>query len=473
MWFKKYWVFYVCLFWVVNLLVAACASHRLPNKSSGLPKLRISDNKRYFMTEKGEPFFWLGDTGWLLPSKLNREEAEKYLENRQQKGFNVIQISVLHGIGAVNSYGDSALINRNPARPKVTQGNNFNDPEQYDYWDHLDYIIDKAAEKNLYLGLVLMWGNNVKSRQVTPERATQYATFLTNRYKDRNNIIWLNGGDIRGSDSVRVWQNIGQVIQKIVPNHLVTFHPRGRTSSTAWFHQEPWLDFNMFQSGHRRYDQDTSATDLQYGEDNWKYVQVDYQKSPTKPTLDGEPSYEKIVQGLHDFTQPVWTDSDVRRYGYWSVFAGGAGYTYGHNAVMQMFKPGDKKGAFGVKDFWFNGIDDPGAGQMVHLKKLMLSRPYFERVPDQTLIADKQGDKYNYVLGTRGPDYAFIYTYTGRPFKVNMGKIAGKQVKASWYSPRDGKYTAIDTFPNTGVQEFNPPGEPQNGNDWVLVLDKK
>jgi hypothetical protein len=103
----------------------------------------------------------------------------------------------------------------------------------------------------------------------------------------------------------------------------------------------------------------------------------------------------------------------------------------------------------------------------------MLSRPYFERVPDQTLIVGKQGDKYNYVLGTRGPDYAFIYTYTGRPFKVNMGKIAGKQVEASWYSPRDGKYTAIGTFPNTGVQEFNPPGEPQNGNDWVLVLDKK
>lgn len=462
---RSYFFLFIILF-----ILGSCTATK---PGGGLSQLKVSENGRYFMTGKGEPFFWLGDTGWLLPSKLDRDEAEKYLEDRRQKGFNVIQLSVLHSIGAVNSYGDSALIGRNPARPKVTEGNNFADPAQYDYWDHVDYIIDRAAEKNLYMAVVLMWGNNVKSKQVTPDRAARYASFLSERYKNKTNIIWMNGGDIRGSDSVRVWQNMGQTLRQTDPNHLITFHPRGRTSSTAWFHQEPWLDFNMFQSGHRRYDQDTSATDLQYGEDNWKYVNADYTKTPVKPTLDGEPSYEKIVHGLHDFTQPVWTDSDVRRYGYWSVFAGGAGYTYGHNAVMQMFKPGEKGGAFGVKDYWFDGLNDPGAGQMQYLKKLMLSRPYFERVPDQTLIAGEPGEKYNYLLGTRGPNYAFIYTYTGRSFKVNMGKIAGDQVKAAWYSPRDGKTTVIGTFPNNGVVEFNPPGEPQNGNDWVLIIDKK
>jgi hypothetical protein len=414
----------VCSFLCGVFLLSACASSRQPDSGWGLG---LSQNSRYFVQGRDQPFFWLGDTGWLLPAKLDRSEAEKYLENRRQKGFNVIQISVLHSLPATNAYGDSALVNRNPAQPRITPGNDPRNPEQYDYWDHVDYIIDRAAEKNLYMAVVLMWGNNVKTRHVTPERATQYAGFLAQRYKNKPNIIWLNGGDIRGSDSIRVWQNIGKTLRQQDPNHLITFHPRGRTSSTAWFHQEPWLDFNMFQSGHRRYDQDTSATDLQYGEDNWKYVNVDYTKSPAKPTLDGEPSYERIVHGLHDFTQPVWTDADVRRYGYWSVFAGGAGYTYGHNAVMQMFKPGEKKGAFGVKDYWFDGMNDPGAGQMIHLKNLMLSRPYLERVPDQTLISENKGKKYNYLLGTRGPDYAFIYTYTGRPFKVNMGKISGEK----------------------------------------------
>lgn len=39
-----------------------------------------------------------------------------------------------------------------------------------------------------------------------------------------------------------------------------------------------------------------------------------------KPTLDAEPSYEWILQGLHDNTQPYWKAKQVRRYAYWSVF---------------------------------------------------------------------------------------------------------------------------------------------------------
>jgi hypothetical protein len=227
----------------------------------------------------------------------------------------------------------------------------------------------------------------------------------------------------------------------------------------------------MFQSGHRNYGQDTTAGELHYGEDNWKYIEADYRQTPVKPTLDGEPSYEGIPQGLHDTLQPYWTANDVRRYGYWSVFAGAAGYTYGHNAVMQMHKPGDKDGNYGVKDFWFNAINDPGAQQMVYLKKLLLSRPYFERVPDQSLIAGEPGDQYNHLLATRGQQYAFIYTYNGRNIKVNMGKIAGDTVKATWYNPRNGSTTTIGKFRNKGVATFDPPGIQQNGNDWVLVLD--
>ena len=60
--------------------------------------LRLSANKRFFTDEKGAPFFWLGDTGWLLFSKLNREEAATYLEDRRQKGFNGIQAMVLHNV---------------------------------------------------------------------------------------------------------------------------------------------------------------------------------------------------------------------------------------------------------------------------------------------------------------------------------------------------------------------------------------
>jgi hypothetical protein len=450
------------------LAMAACAP-KVQTEKKGLPRLKVSENHRFLVDENGNPFFWLGDTGWLLFSKLNREDADKYLTDRANKGFNVIQIMMLHTLGAKNVYGDSALVGQNLSRPLVTEGNLFADTTQYDFWDHMDYVIDLAAEKGLYVGLVPVWGGNVTHGGVKNEEAASYSAWIANRYKDRPNIIWMNGGDIMGSDSIRIWKTIGSTINANDTSHLITFHPRGRMTSSVWFHNEDWLDFNMFQSGHRRYDQDD--TEWAFGEDNYKYVEMDYAKMPIKPTIDGEPSYEGIPQGLHDTLQPFWKDEDVRRYAYWSVFAGGFGFTYGNSAVMQFYKPGDKGAAYGAKEYWTEAINDPGASQMQYLKKLMLSRPFLERVPDQSLIAGENGLKYDYLAATRGNDYAFIYTYTGRNIPVQMGKISGQKVKASWYKPVDGTMTEIGEFENTGIHEFDPPGEPANGNDWVLILD--
>ena len=455
----------------LGLICLSCTQQQQATQSDGLGELQLSENRRFFEKGNGEPFFWLGDTGWLLFGKLNREEAERYLENRHQKGFNVIQVMTLHTLDVVNVYGDSALINGNVAQPNVSEGSSFEDSVQYDFWDHVDYIVDKAAENNLYMALVPVWGSNVKSGRVSRDEAEQYATFLAERYKDRPNIIWLNGGDISGSDYTEIWNTIGTTLNANDPNHLITFHPFGRSMSSTWFHNQNWLDFNMFQSGHRRYDQDTASDSHQFGPDNWRYVQVDYNLRPVKPTLDGEPSYENIPQGLHDPNEPYWNDNDVRRYGYWSVFAGAAGFTYGHNAVMQMSQPTDKGSAYGVKDYWYDAIDHPGASQVIYLKELMLSRPYFERVPDQSLVAN-QGEKYEYIAATRGEDYAFLYTYNGRTIQVNMGKIAGDEVETSWYNPRNGESAEIGVFENEGMLEFDPPGEKEEGNDWVLILDQ-
>lgn len=435
-----------------------------------MPVLKLSANHRYF-TADSKPFFWLGDTGWLLFSKMNREEAAQYLATRSRQGFNVIQVMVIHSIGEVNAYGDSALRNKNIAEPKTTPGNTFGKSHEYDYWDHIDWIIGKAAEKGLYIALVPVWGSVVKGDHIGAEKAKIYAEFLAKRYSGRSNIIWMNGGDIAGTDSLKTWNAIGNTLHTADTSHLITFHPRGRTQSSTWFHNQAWLSFNCFQSGHRTYAQDTSKKDLNYGEDNWKYVEADYAKIPVKPTLDAEPSYEKIPYGLHDLKLPRWTAADVRRYGYWSVFAGGCGYTYGNNDVMQMHKPTDKGSAYGSRGYWYNSINDPGARQMVYLKKLMLSRPYFDCVPDQSLIAGKQGEKYDRLIATGGKNYAFIYTYTGREINVNTENLTGTKIKASWYNPRNGQITSIGTVVKTKALKFNPPGKEANGNDWVLIID--
>jgi hypothetical protein len=58
-------------------------------------RLKVSANGHFLKYENGKPFFWLGDTGWELFSRLNKEEIEKYLENRRKKGFNVIQSIII------------------------------------------------------------------------------------------------------------------------------------------------------------------------------------------------------------------------------------------------------------------------------------------------------------------------------------------------------------------------------------------
>jgi Protein of unknown function (DUF4038)/Putative collagen-binding domain of a collagenase len=459
---KKFSIFLSIFFILLTYPVNSQNNSKVFNKG----KLEVSSNGRFLQFSNGQPFFWLGDTGWLLFSKLTREEADRYLRDRYSKGFNVIQAMVIHGIPEINTYGDSAFTGNNTAKLKVTKGNDPNDSEQYDFWDHIDYIVDKAKDYEIFIAMVPVWGSNVRSNKINKDNAEKFIIWLVNRYKSKENIIWINGGDTRGDLNFDIWNMMGNTLHRVDPEHLITFHPYGRTQSSEWFNNEPWLSFNMFQSGHKSYSQDPEG----YGEDNWKYVRDDFIKVPVKPTLDGEPSYENIPHGLHDPAQPRWNDNDVRRYAYWSVFSGACGFTYGDNAVMQMHKPADDKGAYGVKEYWFDAINDPGASEVKYLKMLMLSEPYFERVPDQTIIADTVGNKYNYLAATRGKSYLFVYTYNGRKFKITLGRISGDSVYAYWYNPRNGNKTFIDKYQNKGIMEFDPPGVRKDGNDWVLIL---
>jgi hypothetical protein len=242
-----------------------------------------------------------------------------------------------------------------------------------------------------------------------------------------------------------VWETLARTIRAIDSGHLMTFHPRGRTCSSQFFPDVEWIDFHMFQSGHRRYGQRMGNKDYPIPdnteEDSWRYVEQSLAVSPMKPVLDGEPSYENIPQGLHHDTEPRWQAADVRRYAYWSVFAGACGHTYGCNDIMQFYRPGLNPAYFADTPWW-DALDFPGFNQMQHVKNLMMAFPYIERIPDQTIIVDNGivGDlinphgtgtlstlqyanfsveKYNRLVATRGEDYLLVYNYTGRPMQID------------------------------------------------------
>ncbi|MBQ8593751.1 MAG: glycoside hydrolase family 140 protein [Bacteroidaceae bacterium] len=470
------------------------AGNNIPWKNG---PLGVSENSRYLVHRNGTPFFWLGDTGWLMPERLNRDEVGYYLNRCGKAGYNVVQVQTVNGVPAYNIYGESS-------HPFGYDFTHIDRPGVYGYWDHMDYIVETAERNGIYIGMVCIWGGLVKSGQMTEEEAVQYGTFLANRYKDNPNIIWIIGGDIQGTVKTEVWETLARTIRAIDPGHLMTFHPRGRTCSSQFFPDAEWIDFHMFQSGHRRYGQRMGNKNYPIPdnteEDSWRYVEQSLAIVPLKPVLDGEPSYENIPQGLHHNTEPRWNAADVRRYAYWSVFAGACGHTYGCNDIMQFYRPGYGPAYFADTPWW-DALDFPGFNQMRHLKELMLTFPYEERVPDQTIIAagDEQQaisdklpvervaqdqlppegtivpadsawviKKYNRLVATRGADYLLVYNYTGRAMEVDLTRISGKEKQAWWYSPITGEYSYIGKFDNR-VTRFTPVEE-GIGKDIVLVV---
>jgi hypothetical protein len=449
----------------IFLSVIATAQTKISKLPWANGKLMVSENHRYLQFENGTPFFWLGDTGWLLPERLDRSEAEFYLDQCSKKGFNVVQVQTMNGAPSYNCYGHSSL-------PYGFDFKDINKKGVYGYWDHMDYIIKTAEKKGIFIGMTCLWGGEVSSGRVTVEDAKAYGKFLGERYKNSPNIIWFIGGDIRGDVKPEVWEALATSIKSVDKDHLMTFHPRGRTCSATWFNNAKWLDFNMFQSGHRRYGQRNGDGDYTIAEnteeDNWRYVDKSLAMKPLKPVIDGEPAYEDIPQGLHDFNETRWNANDVRRYAYWSVFAGSFGHTYGHNSIMQFMKPG-VSGSFGAKRYWYDCLEDPGYNQMKYLKALMLSFPFFERVPDQSIIAGQNGERYDRAIATRGNDYLLVYNYSGRPMKIDLSKISGTKKNCWWFNPKNGDLQFLGEFDGNKITDFQIDAAYESGNDRVLI----
>ncbi len=421
--------------------------------------LKISDNHRFVEFADGSPFFYLGDTAWELFHRLDKKDAEKYLENRREKGFTVIQavaLAELDGLNVPNMEGEKPLVGNDPEKPNEK------------YFEHVDWVIRKAAEKGIFIGLLPTWGDKVDKRWgigpviFNKENAFQYGKWIGNRYKDFPNIIWINGGDRSGGDgNSEVWNAIANGIKSVDKNHLMTFHPWGGSSSSNWFQDEKWLDFNMMQTGH--------------GERSYaayiKLMLPDYQLKPVKPTFDGEPRYEDHPCNWKPEILGWFDGADVRQAAYWNLFSGGFGHTYGCHAIWQFLTP-DRTPVGFARHTWYDDLDLPGAADMIFVRRLMESRPITERISFQELVANSYMPETDYIVATKGKNYAFVYIPTGWSTSLNLEKLGWNKSVAWWYNPKTGEAKRIGEIANNRVQEFKTETSGR-GNDWILVLDDK
>ena len=453
--------------------------------------LRVDATGRGIAHADGTPFLWLADTAWELFHRLDRDEVELYLDKRRAQGFTVIQTVALaefDGLNTPNAYGHRPLVANDPARLRVTPGADPTNREAYDYWDHVDYVFAVAAAKGLIIALLPTWGDKVPAlppgtnwgsgpQVFTVANARAYGRAVATRYATWPNLIWINGGDRTGDLNPPVWNALAEGIREVdAGRHLMTFHPIGGHSSRQWFATTPWHDLTMLQTGHR---QDT---------DVWTRIAAEWAAIPVRPVVNGEPTYEAHPFNLEP-ANGYATAHDTRKYTYWCLFSGAFGHTYGCHPVWQFYGPG-REPALRTRPgrFWKavgdqpGAIDLPGAWSILATRRLLLSRPMAGRIPAPWVLRQADGRPGDHQVATLGGErsWAMAYAPSGLPLTVDVGQVAGDEVRSWWFDPRRGTAVEIARHrrPESGEhwQTFTPPamgavtpGDP--GNDWILVLD--
>jgi hypothetical protein len=450
--------------------------------------LSVSENDRYLVDKSGDTFIWIGDTAWELFHRLNRDEAEFYLENRKAKGFTIIQaviLAELDGLRTPNPYGDIPFIDMDPTQP--------NDA----YFQHVDHIVSKADSLGLIMGLLPTWGDKLPSENpgagpiiFNPDNAYQYGLFLGQRYKD-DPVVWILGGDraIQNQEVFETWNQMARGIEEGSDRtQLITYHPRGTTHSAWWFHNEEWLDFNMYQSGH------VSMNPV------YEYAEYNYTLRPTKPFVEGEPAYEQIpirfweymdfsqpgrqrvpdgvlgedgtISNLDHFSEGFISDYDVRVHAYWNFLSGAAGYTYGNNAIWQMYSE-DQEIAIPTLNTWREAMEAPGAFQVGLLGSLLKERPLKKLRPDQSMIygENREGDNYITAASATDGSYGYVYLAKGQDVNLVLDQFSSEKVNLTWFNPEDGTTIDAGEALRKTILCLTPPIKESGDPDWLLILD--
>ena len=392
--------------------------------------LRVSDNRRYFTDQKGEPVFWLGTTQWQLFRDYTLEEARMIIENSKGHGFAFAQVMLL-GVGdgtKPNVEGETPYVNNDPLTPNEA------------YFKHVDAVVRIATENNFVISMTIFhqrWRN-----LITLEKGRAWAKWIASRYKDVPNLVWSMTPEAKPEFVPVIRELAAGLHEGDNGYHLVTFKPDPAPHPPGFLHDEPWLDFSVMQV-------------WKWIEKIYPMVTEEYGLKPVKPVVMGEGAYENGSEYGFEVT-PLW----VRRQAYYSYLAG-AHHAYGHNDSWR------------VLPTWKQALDAPGATQLGILKRAFLDRKeWWLLIPDQSVFAsdgNTDGQVLNLAARHRDGRWLMVYLASKASFSIQMNKLEGStEVTARWINPKTGESKRIGAFSNSGVQSFSTP---EDWEDALLILE--
>ena len=437
------------------LLIGASLLGLSSPASAAVFPLRTADNGRFLIDQKGEPFLVVGDTAWSLIAQLSDEDIDRYLDDRQRRGFNSIIVNLIE-----HRFSSNAPMTRAGLAP-FTRTGDFSTPNP-DYFDFAHNVISKANDRGIVVWLFpayLGYGGGddgffQEMKASGRESLRSYGRFVGKRFKDLPNIVWVMGGDFTPKQEDQwVVAEVAEGICDEDSTHLMTGHGSPEHSAVVAFGEPQWLTVNSVYS---------------YEKTLFGPVQKEYQRHPFRPFILMESTYE----GEHNSTP-----DQIRRQAYWAMLGGACGQFFGNNPMWHF----DGPGLYPVKTTWLEALDGTGSQDMTRLRDFFAGLPWHRLEPENNheVVTDGYGDGVATALTVRTADKRLSVTYipsTGtesRTLTVDLKQFP-LPIGARWYNPADGtwKHIQVTPHPNRGSQPFVTPGD--NGtktNDWLLVVE--
>ena len=406
-----------------------------PPDSESIYPLKVSENGRYFIDQNEDPFYPVVDTGWMVFSYINEEDARFYLDQRRTEGVNTILC-----------YGAPFLLNTPNAEgePAFFDDNNLSKPNDK-YWDYVKHLIGIMEEKGMQVIMGPCEMGNYREKYNLADAAA-LGRYLGERFKDVKNLMWFTGGDTKPSAEQAAYSDaLANGILEYDTNHLISFHPAGGNASTDFFNTYDWLDYDMVQVF-------TPTSPKSYSK-----MLDSYKNQPTRPVILIEPCYEDNNDN---------TPYQVRRAISWGAASGGCGMAYGSKNIYKYIPPD-----------WKSYLDRPAFNQFTNISAMMQSREWFKLVPDVSgrLLTEGQGkyDTVAYASAAIASDNSFAIAYlpSARNITIDMSIFVGEKT-IKWFDPTNNTYVEVGKYSNSGTQSFSMrPANSAGESDWFLIIE--
>jgi hypothetical protein len=409
--------------------------------------LRVVAEKHYPTDREGHPFFMHGEAAWSLIADLKEEEALVYLKDRKARGFNTVLVSLIEHRFArhapANAYGEKPF----------ADGADFGTPNEA-YFAHADRILQKACE----LGFLVMltpaylgyggWDDGwyEEMTQAGAEQLHAYGRFVGRRYRNFDNIMWVNGGDFDPPDMDLVRAVANGVLEED-PDALGTVHNAPETAPLEFWRYEPWLQVNNV----------------------YTYGPVHAAAIREHKIGRGMPFF--LMESAYEFEHGA-DEHRIRIQAYHAILSGAFGHLYGNNPIWHFGGPGLHPPTME----WTEALDSPGARSMELLLDFVSSVKWWLLEPDSKnqFLVDGIGKDMKTAVAATAKDgsFAVVYMPGNKWVTLDLAQLSASSVQARWRDPTSGEATVVDGSPFAAqMQSFKPPRNNGRGDpDWILEL---